>query len=132
MAGEISVNFGFYFYVKPQNVNGNLSSRLAVLVEPFDEALADKFTAGEDEMTHHHPSYASGWFGPEMMDTGELSDGDRWADFKVKNGDFSALQSEYLKFVADPNVVKLKAFMDERYGADSYEIRLGSYAAQSF
>ncbi|WP_116827122.1 MULTISPECIES: hypothetical protein [Pseudomonas syringae group] len=132
MAGEISVTFGFYFCVEPQSLDGKQTSSLYDLVEPIDKNLSECFTQAEDENTSRHSYGSSGWFGKEMSGTGNLSSGDRWADFKVRNGDFEALKKEYQRFIEDDNVIQLKALMDEHYGPDSYEIRLGSFAGQSF
>lgn len=133
LAGEISVTFGFYFCVEPQTVEGKQTSSLHDLVEPIDETLAGCFFQAEDENTSRYAyGCSSGWFGKEMTGTGNLPAGDRWADFKVRNGDFEALKMEYQRFIEDDNVIQLKALMDEHYGPDSYEIRLGSFAGQSF
>lgn len=141
MSGEINVDAGFYFYVRPQSVAGVVSSRLNELVGAFDDEnddLSERFLQGEDENSHQHPSYASGWFlnsndkTMAMYGIAGLGDADRWSDFKVCNGDFTQLHAAYDQFVANESVVRMKAFLEERYGADSYEIRLGSFAGQSF
>ncbi len=132
MAGEISVTFGFFFCVEPQTVDGKQTSSLYDLVEPIDAKLSESFFQAEDENTSRFAYGSSGWFGKVMTGTGNLTGGDRWADFKVSNGDFEALKNEYQRFIEDADVIRLKALMDERYGPDSYEIRLGSFASQSF
>lgn len=141
MSGEINVDAGFYFYVRPQSFCGVVSSRLDELVGAFDDEnddLSENFLQGEDEISYQHPSCASGWFlnsndeSMEMSGFAGLGDADRWSDFKVCNGDFTLLQDAYDRFVANEFVVRMKAFLEERYGANSYEIRLGSFAGQSF
>jgi hypothetical protein len=136
MSGEISVSSGFYFYVKPQQHGNVMSSILEDLVAPYDEDLAEKFLPGVDENSHISEHYASGWFlnstSFAMYGMRGIGDSDRWADFKVSNGDFTQLQAEYERFVDQQPVKEMKAFLDERYGADAYEIRLGAFAGQSF
>lgn len=129
---EPGINAGFYFWIKPQEVDGSGSGRLYDLVAPFDPDLSERFME-MDDLSPKDERFPGAWFLNESssFDSINCPDFNRSADFGVLNGDFSALAEQYNEFMRKEAVTKLIQFMTERYGSESFEIRLGAIGTYS-
>lgn len=125
---QINIDGGFYLLVKPQSLNGEMTASFNDLVVSIDDDLDDELIDQQlDDDTGLGVWITNGTVFNGVQNQNPVAT----LDFCAKNGDFTHLSEMFKDFVADPEISKILRIMDEHYGRDSYEIRLGAFANYS-